>query len=107
MAHPVTWGAPRGQEQKALQGLHQLGVSHILFDKQQLDSLEADTFAIARPSVLASWYDLEYEDKRFVLYRLCWERSGPLGLGKLRDRGIFSVEDLCGSTPEAATRLPL
>lgn len=70
MAHPAVWGAPRGQEQPALQILRRLGVSHILFDKEQLDSLPPDALAIAQPSLLANTYELQYEDSNFALYRL-------------------------------------
>jgi hypothetical protein len=77
VAHPAVWGAPRGQEEQALENLHRLDVLYILFDKQQLDSLEPGTLAIAQPSVLASWYDLVYEDDRFALYRIQWEQVMP------------------------------
>jgi hypothetical protein len=73
IARPAVWGAADGQEQQALQKLQELRISHILFDKQQLQALEPDTLAIAKPSVLHQWYVPEYEDNRFILYRLRWE----------------------------------
>jgi len=82
IAHLAVWGAPRGQEAQALEALYGLNVSHVLFDKRQLDLLEPGTLAIAQPSALAGWYDLVYEDRRFVLYRLRWETLRPqLGKG--------------------------
>jgi hypothetical protein len=69
IAYPATWSASRGQEGQALQALYKLGISHVLFDKQQIATLEPDALAIAQPSVLATWH-LEYEDSRFALYQL-------------------------------------
>lgn len=73
IARPATWGATRGQEQQALQALHQLGISHILFDQKQLKSLPVDTLAIAQPEVLQAWYEEVYKDNRYILYRVQWE----------------------------------
>ena len=74
VARPAVWGASCGQEWQALLAMRKLGISHVLFDKYQLDSLEPGTLAIAQPSAITSWYNREYEDRQFVLYRLCWER---------------------------------
>ncbi|MBX3001864.1 MAG: glycosyltransferase family 39 protein [Caldilineaceae bacterium] len=70
MARPVTWGAPQGKEDQALATLQRMGISHILFDKRLLARYRADTFAIAGSDFIDQWYVLEYEDHRFVLYRL-------------------------------------
>ena len=75
MAYPAVWGAPRGKEQQALDALRRLGISHILFDRRQLDSLAPSSLAVTQPSVVAYWYELDYEDARFLLYRLRWERD--------------------------------
>jgi len=73
MARPAVWGAARGEERQALQALRKLGVSHVLFDKKLIKSLEPGTLAIAQPSVLTSSFRFKYEDKRFILYELLSE----------------------------------
>jgi hypothetical protein len=78
MARPAVWGAERGQEREALQALGALGISHILFDKRQLETLKPGALAVAEPSVIAKRYDLEYEDRRYSLYRLR-EGAAPFG----------------------------
>jgi hypothetical protein len=69
----VVWRGTIGQEQQSLQALSKFGISHILFDKTQLDTLEPGTIGIAQPSVVRRWYDKKYEDRYFVLYRIRWE----------------------------------
>jgi hypothetical protein len=73
VAHRATWGAPAGSERQAFRTLLKLGISHVLFDKRQLTSIETGTIAIAQPSVLDRWFELMYEDIRFALYRLRWD----------------------------------
>jgi hypothetical protein len=73
IARPAIW-ATQGQEQQALRKLQELSISHVLFDKKKLDSPAVGALAIAPTSVLANRYELEYEDKGFILYRLDWER---------------------------------
>jgi len=73
IAHAAIWGATRGQERQAIQTMHQLGISHVLFDKRQLESGDLDDLAIAQSAMMAEWYELEYEDDHFVLDRLRWE----------------------------------
>lgn len=58
------------QAPKAFQLLRQLGVSHILFDKRELNQDEIKKLVIAQPSTIAQKYILEYEDDRFILYRI-------------------------------------
>jgi hypothetical protein len=70
VARPATWGSPSGSEAAAREALARLGITHILFDRRQLDALEPGGLAIAEPEVITSWYDLEYEDGRFLLYSL-------------------------------------
>lgn len=70
VARPAVWGATRGQEQQALQTLRQLGISHVLLDKQLLDSLEPNTLAIAQSTFLSQWSNLIYENDRYALYQL-------------------------------------
>lgn len=68
LSHPVVWGALVGQETQALQALRTLGISHILFDKHQADTTWE--LAIVQPELVADHYTLEYDDGRFLLYRL-------------------------------------
>jgi Dolichyl-phosphate-mannose-protein mannosyltransferase len=70
LANQAIWGAPRGEEQKALRELHRLGVTHLLFDKREIDQGKLDDLAITEPGVIALKCDKEYEDDRFILYRL-------------------------------------
>jgi hypothetical protein len=81
MAYPATWGSSRGHEQRVLQTLHSLGVSHILFDKQQLESGQLDNLAIVQPALMANWYEKVYEDDRFVLFRLLEEQNSSTRKG--------------------------
>lgn len=74
MAQKAVWLSTKGQELQALQAMHQLGISHVLFDKHQLESGQLDNLALAQPTTMASWYDLEYEDHLFVLYRIRWRQ---------------------------------
>jgi hypothetical protein len=73
MARPAAWGAPAGQERQAIQTLSKLGISHVLFDKRQLNVLESRALAIAQPSIIDRWFEEKYQDRRFVLYRVRWE----------------------------------
>ena len=73
-AHHAVWGADLDEKEQALQTLKDLGVTHVLFDRQQLDSGALDSLALAQDSSLKSWYELEYEDERFILARLRWEQ---------------------------------
>jgi hypothetical protein len=70
MARSASWEAERGQERQALQALLALGISHVLLDKRQLETLRPDALAIAQPSMIAQSYNLEFEDARYVLYGL-------------------------------------
>jgi hypothetical protein len=78
LARPATWGAPRGSEADARAALERLGITHILFDRRQLDALQPGRLAIAEPDVIKAWYRLLYEDDRFVLYAL----QRPRGEGR-------------------------
>jgi Dolichyl-phosphate-mannose-protein mannosyltransferase len=83
MARPATWGASQGQEIQALNALQQLHITHILFDKRDLESTGFSDLAIEPNGALAACYELQYQDKRFLLYRIRWEAieiSGSKGL---------------------------
>lgn len=70
IARDAVWGAQQGEQQKALDALRRLGVTHMLVDKRLQASLQPDSVAILQPSVLARWFVPQYEDAGFVLYRL-------------------------------------
>lgn len=74
IANPAVWGAPVGREAEAFANLKQLGITHILFDKRQLALLDPGALAIASSSAIGRWYRKGYEDWRFVLYEIKWER---------------------------------
>jgi len=73
-AHPAVWGAGSNMKEQALQALRDLGVTYVLFDRQQLESGALDSLALVQDSSLNSWYELEYDDERFLLARLRWEQ---------------------------------
>jgi hypothetical protein len=73
-AHTAVWGADFNMKEQALQALKDLGVTYVLFDRQQLESGALDSLALAQDSSLKSWYELEYEDDHFLLARLRWEQ---------------------------------
>jgi hypothetical protein len=77
IAQTAVWLSTQDDEQQALEAMHQLRITHVLFDKRQLRSRELDDLAITQPARMADWYDPQYEDHRFVLYRVRWERLLP------------------------------
>jgi hypothetical protein len=73
LSRPATWGASQGQEEQARQALFDLGISHVLFDKAQWAVLRSAQLAITEPAVIDEWYEVEYEDPFYILYRIRWE----------------------------------
>ncbi len=69
-AHPAVWGAMPGKEEETRAALRRLGITHILFDKNQMASGEPGQIAIGQRSFQERWFLNVYEDDRFVLYRL-------------------------------------
>lgn len=74
IANSAVWGSRVGREAKAFTTLKQLEITHILFDKRQLAQLDPGVLAIASSSAIGRWYKQEYQDERFVLYEIEWER---------------------------------
>jgi hypothetical protein len=70
VVRPAVYGATRGQEQQALRVLNELGVTHVLVDRRQLESGELDSLAMFQPESMADWYELMYEDQSFLLFGL-------------------------------------
>ena len=77
-ARPATWGAPAGEERRAADALRALGITHVLFDKRQLEHGEVSTLALASQRMRTCCLVLAYEDSRFALYRV---RGGGLPVG--------------------------
>lgn len=71
IVHTAVWGAAAGQESQALARLDELGVTHILFNKQRLESGEMDDLALTQPSMMARLTPV-YADRQFVLYAINW-----------------------------------
>ena len=76
-AYYAVWGAGRDKKEQALQAMQNLEISHVLFDRQKLDSGALDSLALAQESSLKSWYEVEYEDEQYSLARLRWNQLTP------------------------------
>ena len=70
VANTATWGTPAGEECTALAAVRGLGVTHVLFDKRQLDDGSVRALAIGSDAMLACCLLLEWEDQRLALYRV-------------------------------------
>ena len=69
-ARAATWGTPAGAEEAALAALRELRVTHVLFDKRQIEDGSIAAIAIGSSAMRACCLALEYEDDRFALYRV-------------------------------------
>jgi len=69
-ARAITWDTPPGEESTALAAARRFGITDVLMDKRLIESGSADTLAIASDRMRACCLSKEYEDDRFVLYRL-------------------------------------
>jgi len=70
---PIVW-AEAGRETEVLQGLYIQGITHLIVDRHFNDFPEEwDKYAILGPVSRASWYDILYEDRYYMLYRVRWE----------------------------------
>ncbi len=70
MAHTAVWGTNKEQETEAWQQIKELGITHVLFNKRQLESGALDNLAIVQPSIMSSRFRSIYSDRRFVLYEI-------------------------------------
>jgi hypothetical protein len=70
MARHVTWGARRGEETAALIALHELGVTHVLFDEAQRAIGALDHVAIASEAMKACCLVELYRDARHSVHAL-------------------------------------
>lgn len=73
IARRVVWMLQYGDEQQLLKEMKLLGITHILFDKRGMADLAKSNLAIIQPEVMSRWYVKEYEDDKFILYRLVQE----------------------------------
>jgi 4-amino-4-deoxy-L-arabinose transferase-like glycosyltransferase len=73
MAHRATYGAQGGHEAAALEALHGLGITHVLYDRRDGTLDGAPDLAIAGPAFFAAALDTVYADGRYLLAAL---RSG-------------------------------
>jgi hypothetical protein len=71
------WGAGINDGESALIKMKDLGITHVLFDRQQLETGELESLALANAASLDSWYELEYADEDYILFRIRWEQLSP------------------------------
>jgi hypothetical protein len=69
-ANDITWSAQPGEEAMALAAARRLGVTHVLMDKRLVEAGGARSLAIASDTMRACCLVEQYEDDRFVLYRI-------------------------------------
>lgn len=76
-AHLAVWGSSLGEEEQALEALQDLNITHVLFDRREIESGTLDSLALVQDSSLNTWYEVEYEDQRYFLARMRWEQLTP------------------------------
>ncbi len=69
-ARAATWDLRAGREAEAKSALARLRVTHVLFDRRQLEQTAAGQLAIASAAMRTCCLDRIYEDDRFGVYRL-------------------------------------
>ena len=74
-ASALTWGAPAGTQSDVLRRARRLGISHVLFDKQQLDGGSLAGLAISSDKMRTCCLTPVWEDGRYSLFHLA-ERAG-------------------------------
>ncbi len=73
----VAWATP-AQAQSALQGLWQLGITHLIVDQRPPGAGDDwNYFALTSPEARAHWYEQLYTDRFYTLYRVRWEELTP------------------------------
>ena len=73
LAIATAW-AEAGEEEQALAGLRELGITHLIVDRRPPDSPDPwEAYALTGPVARASWYEQLYADQWYVLYRVRWE----------------------------------
>jgi len=79
-ASSITWGAAAGAERDVLRSARLLGISHVLFDRQQLDGGSLAGLAIASDKMRICCLTPVWHDGRYALLRLA-ERAATTGWG--------------------------
>jgi hypothetical protein len=70
---PIAW-APAARFEAAVAGLHGHGITHVIADRRDPPSPTTwDDFALTGPRARAELYEVLYEDRHYVLYRVKWE----------------------------------
>jgi 4-amino-4-deoxy-L-arabinose transferase-like glycosyltransferase len=82
VARPAVWGATPADAPQARRTLYELGVTHLLVDKRQVEQGVVSSLAITDPGFIAAWLEPMYADGRFVLYRLHPEVGGAQSPGQ-------------------------
>ena len=73
-ANDVAWAGP-GQDDHVLRGLHDLGVTHLIVDRNTPKFPEEwNQYTLTGLVARASWYETLYADSHYTLYRLRWEK---------------------------------
>jgi 4-amino-4-deoxy-L-arabinose transferase-like glycosyltransferase len=108
LARPATWGSPAGQERAALDALAALDVSHVLFDRRQLEDGTVSALAIGSETMRRCCLTLEYGDERFALYRVVDDREGasPVSEADAASSATGSTRHVCGTWTCPSTCTP-
>lgn len=76
-ARPAVWGADRAQAPQAVAALRRLGITHVLFDRRQMQDREALALALASFEVQQAC-ERQFDDGRYWLCRLEYDRMATL-----------------------------
>jgi hypothetical protein len=71
-ARPAVWEAERGREASMFRSLGFLNVTYVLVDTGTATSPEMAGLALTDPGNLDRYFELEYQDARFAVYRIRW-----------------------------------
>ncbi|MFZ0390870.1 MAG: hypothetical protein WAN36_10470, partial [Calditrichia bacterium] len=73
MAHPLVRPV-EGTRIDVLQRLYDSGITHLILEKYRgRYSGDVTPHAITAPDALNKWYEVEYSDNYYILYRIRWE----------------------------------
>jgi hypothetical protein len=100
LARPATWGTAAGGEEEALAALRRLGITHVLFDRRQIEDGTVPALAIGSNAMRSRCLALEYEDARFVLYRV--RAGGGAGARDVPDASAESGASIAVAAPSVS-----
>lgn len=69
-ARPATWDLAAGREREARLALARMKITHVLFDRRQLEGGEAGQLAVGSAAMRQCCLEKLYEDGRFAVYRV-------------------------------------